>query len=116
MKNQDFSVNDLEKIIFAGEEKTKKVKKPVVAEEVDLLDDEFDEDEGADIEKVFEEILEHVILKSDFIDVIRSSTFEEAGVMSNNKGLIIEVAGLEDLNTGKVYDGPFEFQLTITHR
>lgn len=116
MKNQDFSVNDLEKIIFAGEEKIKKVKKPVVAEEVDLLDDEFDEDEGADIEKVFEEILEHVILESDFIDVIRSSTFEEAGVMSNNKGLIIEVAGLEDLNTGKVYDGPFEFQLTITHR
>lgn len=116
MKNQDFSVNDLERIIFAGEEKTKKVKKPVVAEEVDLLDDEFDEDEGADIEKVFEEILEQVILESDFIDVIRSSTFEEAGVMSNNKGLIIEVAGLEDLNTGKVYDGPFEFQLTITHR
>ncbi len=116
MKNQDFSVNDLERIIFAGEEKTKKVKKPVVAEEVDLLDDEFDEDEGADIEKVFEEILEQVILESDFIDVIRISTFEEAGVMSNNKGLIIEVAGLEDLNTGKVYDGPFEFQLTITHR
>ncbi|MDK2801557.1 MAG: hypothetical protein PWQ70_3176 [Clostridiales bacterium] len=116
IKDKDFSVNDLERIIFAGEEKAKKVKKPVVAEEIDLLDGEFDEDRDVDIEKVFEGILEQVILESDIIDVIRSSTFEEAGIMSNNKGLVIEVAGLEDLNTGKVYDGPFEFQLTITHR
>lgn len=115
-KDKDFSISDLEKIIFAGEDKVKKMKKPVIAEEVNLLDDEFNEEENVDVEKVFESILEQVILESDFINVVRSSTFEEAGIMSNNKGLVIEVAELEDLNTGKVYDGPFEFQLTITHR
>ena len=78
-----------------------------------LLEDEV---EDADIEKIFEETLEQVILESDFLAIDRVSTFEEAGVMSNNKGLVINVRLLEDLDTGEVYDGPFEFQLTIVQR
>jgi len=79
-----------------------------------LLEDEV---EDVDIEKIFEETLEQVILESDFLAIDRVSTFEEAGIMSNNKGLVINVRLLEDLDTGEVYDGPFEFQLTIVqHR
>ncbi len=79
-----------------------------------LLEDEV---EDVDIEKIFEETLEQVILESDFLAIDRVSTFEEASIMSNNKGLVINVRLLEDLNTGEVYDGPFEFQLTIVqHR
>lgn len=78
-----------------------------------LLEDEV---EDVDIEKIFEETLEQVILESDFLAIDRVSTFEEAGIMSNNKGLVINVRLLEDLDTGEVYDGPFEFQLTIVQR
>ena len=113
-KDNDFSVHDLEKIILAGEKKVKGVKKPIVADEVE--DEYEDETEEIDVEKIFEEALEQIILESDFLDINRVSTFAEAGIMSNNKGLVVEVQGIEDLNTGKYYDGPFEFQLTITHR
>ncbi len=79
-----------------------------------LLEDEV---EDVDIEKIFEETLEQVILESYFLTIDRVSTFEEAGIMSNNKGLVINVRLLEDLDTGEVYNGPFEFQLTIVqHR
>jgi len=113
-KDNDFSVHDLEKLIFIGEKKIKETKRSVLADEVE--DEYEDETEEIDVEKIFEEALEQIILESDFLDINRVSTFAEAGIMSNNKGLVIEVAKLEDLNTGKIYDGPFEFQLTITHR
>jgi hypothetical protein len=91
------------------------VKKPMVADEVeDEYEDEYEDvTEEIDVEKIFEEALEQIILESD-LDISRVSTFAEAGIMTNNKGLVVEVRGIEDLNTGKYYDGPFEFQLTIT--
>jgi hypothetical protein len=88
------------------------VKKPIVADEVE--DEYEDETEEIDVEKIFEETLEQIILESDFLVINRISTFAEAGIMTNNKGLVVEVQGIEDLNTEKYYDGPFEFQLTIT--
>lgn len=82
-----------------------------------LVEDEFeDEVEENDTEKMFEEILKEIILNSDFLAIESISTFEEAGIMSNNKGLVINVRLLEDLDTGEVHDGPFEFQLTIVQR
>jgi len=117
-KDKDFSVNELEKlikkIILASKKKVKGIKKPIVADEVE--DEYEDEIEEIDVERNFEEALKQIILESDFLTINRVSTFAEAGIMSNNKGLVIEVQEIEDLDTGKIYDGPFKFGLTITSR
>jgi hypothetical protein len=101
-KKREFSAKDLDKIILSG--------KSIRAAE---FEDEVGE---TDAEGILEELLEQVLLDTDIISVDRISTFEEAGVMTKNKGLVFEVTELEDINTGKVVEGPFEFQITITSR
>ena len=80
-------------------------------------DEEFEEDpewleDQEDVEKVFESLLENVLLESDYLNVRFTSSFSDYGVMTNNKGLVVEVVELEN-QKGKVLKGPFEFQLTI---
>jgi len=83
-------------------------------------DEEFEEDpewleDQEDVEKVFENLLEEVLLETDYFNVISTSPFSDSGVMTNNKGLVVEVKNLEN-QKGKVLKGPFEFYITIVKR
>jgi len=101
-KKHEFSAKDLDKIILSG--------KSIRAAAFE------DEAEETNAEEILEELLEQILLETDIISVDRVSTFEEAGVMTKNRGLVFEVSELEDINTGKVVEGPFEFYIIISSR
>ena len=83
-------------------------------------DEEFEEDpewleDQEDVEKVFENLLEEVLLETDYFNVISTSPFSDSGVMTNNKCLVVEDKNLEN-QKGKVLKCLFEFYITIVKR
>ena len=109
---------DEEDIEYSGDEDDKDLNKMVnnVLSSA-FEDEEYEEDpewleDQEDSEAVFESLLEITLLESEYFDVNFTSTYSDYGVMTNNKGIVVEVRELVN-EKGEVLRGPFEFHLTI---
>jgi len=98
MNDNDFSVKDMDSVLDNDMVE--------IEEDPEWLEEQNDE------EKVFEEILENILLDTEYVDVNFTSPFSDSGIMTNNKGLVVEVQELTN-EKGKTLKGPFEFQITI---
>ena len=109
---------DEEDIEYSGDEDDKDLNKMVNSVLSSAFEDEeFEEDpewleDQKDSEAVFESLLEITLLESEYFDVNFTSTYSDYGVMTNNKGIVVEVRELVN-EKGEVLRGPFEFHLTI---